>query len=216
MKNNFTKIALVDGESVRNINPLALSEYESVYYFFGALQKGFEFDVKQEERALLQPINITIIPIAKTGKNNLDFHLASYVGRLNLEIDKDVRLHVYSRDSGYDELLKFYTKQGRICKRFETYVQSQNKPTPTKTAKETKPQQKYKPNSNIKSICKELNALPIIKRPKKMETLKNFIKAHKIGKEQQFDDYIKILREHHGLKMKDEKLDYSKFKCTEK
>lgn len=214
MENNFRKIALIDGESIRNINPLVLSEYESAYYFFGAQQKGFDFDINQEERELLCPINITIIPIAKTGKNNLDFHLASYVGRLNLEANKDVRLHVYSKDSGYDELLAFYTKQGRICTRFNTYEQLS--PTKNPSQKNQPKQPKYKPSDNIKLICRELNDLSIIKRPKKWDTLKNFIKAKNIGKEQQLDNFIEILKKHHGLKMKKEKIDYSQFNCIEK
>ena len=227
MKNKFRKIALIDGESIRNMNPLVLSEYEYVYYFFGAIQKGFDFDVEQEERELLSPINMTIIPIGKTGKNNLDFHLTSYVGRLNLEADKEVRLHVYSKDSGYDGVLDFYTKQGRICTRFETYKQlSSPKNTPPsqlETIKQTKvskqqvkknqpKQPKYEPSDEIKKIYTQLKKLQANQTPKKLTTLENFIKSRLGCTAKQSTNHIKTLREHHKLEIKSNKLNYSKLK----
>lgn len=121
MINKVRKIALIDGESIRNINPLILSQYESVYYFFGAIQKGIDFDIEQNERELLTPINITMIPIAKTGKDNLDFHLSYYLGKLDLEVDEKVRFYVYAKDTGYDGLITFINKKGRICTRLDSY-----------------------------------------------------------------------------------------------
>ena len=49
------------------------------------------------------------VKISGNGKNALDFHLAYYVGELATN-DPEVYLHVISKDTGFDHLIKHLKK----------------------------------------------------------------------------------------------------------
>ena len=51
-----------------------------------------------------------------TGRNALDFHIAYYIGPLAAE-SPDARLHVISKDTGFDPLIKHLHAQGISCQR---------------------------------------------------------------------------------------------------
>jgi hypothetical protein len=60
---------------------------------------------------------VELIRIPSTGNNNLDFHLAFHLGRLDANVDPSVTFHVLSRDTGFDGLLAHIKRRGRQCKR---------------------------------------------------------------------------------------------------
>ena len=55
--------------------------------------------------------------MASTGNNNLDFHLAFYLGVHHLEAGKDVKFHVISNDKGFDGVIQHLVDMGRACER---------------------------------------------------------------------------------------------------
>ncbi|MDQ7073673.1 MAG: PIN domain-containing protein [Gammaproteobacteria bacterium] len=50
------------------------------------------------------PLDMIIIQIHTTQENNLDFHLAYYLGKYDQEANKNITFEVISNDKGYSPL----------------------------------------------------------------------------------------------------------------
>lgn len=101
---------LVDMENVvpRSFD-LPFQDSVKIVLFMGAMQAGLV-------NHILPKINqaghdFEVVHIDFTGKNSLDFHLALYIGRLVSLVKPPYRLHVVSKDHGYDALLKTISKR---------------------------------------------------------------------------------------------------------
>ena len=115
MSESNKKIALVDGENVGSLSKYSSlpPDYEIIYYFLGATQRlSPELTGKNSD--------IRVVEIAKIGKNNLDFHLAAYLGYLHKMVSPDFIFEVISKDTGFDGIISFINQNWkRKCRRMD-------------------------------------------------------------------------------------------------
>lgn len=105
--------AFVDYENVGSLKCIDLEKYDRVIIFLGAVQSKLNFtDVKADGL-----LNLTVLKLDKVGKNNLDFHIAYYLGKFDCQAEKDIKFHVISNDAGFDGLIGHLANAGRACKR---------------------------------------------------------------------------------------------------
>ena len=106
---------LVDFENVqpKNVNLLSPGPYK-IKVFVGANQAKIPFEMARALQAFGP--DAEYIQIEGHGRNALDFHIAYYIGRLAAEIP-GASLHVISKDTGFDPLLKHLKAQGIFCRR---------------------------------------------------------------------------------------------------
>ena len=146
------KWAFVDYENIGTLGKLDLSLYQRVFVFMGAKQPKLDFGETKYE----YPINIQIIQVAVSQSNNLDFHLAYYLGKTDLEAPAGVVFEVVSNDNGFSPLLSHLKKNGRQCKQLKMGNASAEK------------------NKLVQSLSSKSKE----KRPKKVASLKNHIASH--------------------------------------
>jgi hypothetical protein len=72
-------------------------------------------------------MNIQIITIAISQNNNLDFHLAYYLGKTNVEAPAGVVFEIISNDNGFSPLLCHLKKNSRQCKQLKMATASAEK-----------------------------------------------------------------------------------------
>ena len=83
------KWAFIDYENIGNLGKVNLSEYERVIVFLGAKQPKLDFtDTKYDK-----PINMVVVQLKATQANNLDFHLAYYLGKFDAQAMTRVSPH---------------------------------------------------------------------------------------------------------------------------
>ena len=106
---------LVDFENIqpKNVNLLSPGPYK-IKVFVGANQAKIPFEMARALQAFGP--DAEYIQIEGHGRNALDFHIAYYIGRLAAEIP-GASLHVISKDTGFDPLLKHLKAQGIFCRR---------------------------------------------------------------------------------------------------
>ncbi len=155
--------AFVDYENVGSLENLSISEYERVFVFCGPKNTR----IKVGELPSSTFCRIELIGLNTTGSNNLDFHLAFYVGRFHEIAEKNVEFHIVSNDSGFNGLVNHLKKIGRICKKIAT--------------KETKPKNKQEVPLSLSGeaslVVTRLKQLDGRKRPRKKVGLLNWIKS---------------------------------------
>ena len=111
MKTSLKRWAFVDYEN----QPQSLhfigqhDDYSCVLVFFGAQQK---VTVELNKSLILR-----LIRMENIGKNNLDFHLTYYLGKYDVKLDKRIAFDIFTKDTGFDHLIKFIEKQGRHYQR---------------------------------------------------------------------------------------------------
>ncbi|VEJ08929.1 PIN domain-containing protein [Actinobacillus delphinicola] len=136
--------AFVDYENVGTLDsPILKSEinwndYSKIFVYIGAKQCSFTFPEEWDDLR-----NVDFIKISDCAKNNLDFHIALDLGRLDATVDKTIEFHILSQDRGYEGICKTLTKHGRIAK---IALPPKNSPSPTaeslpKPAKTNVPEQ---------------------------------------------------------------------------
>jgi hypothetical protein len=110
-----TEFVLVDFENVqpKKVTLLSPGPYK-VKVFVGANQTKVPFEMARALQAFGP--DAEYIQIDGHGRNALDFHIAYYIGRLAAE-NPDARLHVISKDTGFDPLIKHLNAQGISCQR---------------------------------------------------------------------------------------------------
>jgi len=113
-----TNHVLVD---YQNVQPETVSELDSEVFrlmvFVGANQNKFSYELvtamqRMGERA-------QYVKIAGDGKNNLDFHIACYAGRLTA-LDPECYVHIVAKDKGYDRLIDHLVREGFHVARWES------------------------------------------------------------------------------------------------
>jgi len=136
------------------------------------------------------------IQITGSGRNALDFHIAYYLGVLTERNPKGI-FHVISKDTGYDQLIKhLQEKKIRVARRrdlFDIPCLSYKKPE----------------GEQLSAIVKTLSAKGN-SRPRKVETLKNFIKSA-FGNNleaERISDLVRDLEEQKYITLKQENVTY--------
>jgi hypothetical protein len=94
--------------------------------------------------------------VAISQNNNLDFHLAYYLGKTNVEARAGVVFEVISNDNGFSPLLSHLKKNERQCKQLKMGT----------------------PSAEKVKLVQSLSSNAMEKRPKKVVSLKNHIASH--------------------------------------
>lgn len=155
--------AFVDYENVGSLETINISGYERVFVFCGPKNTRIKIG------ALPSSVfcRIELIGINTTGSNNLDFHLAFYIGRFHEIAEKEIEFHIVSNDSGFNGLVNHLKKIGRSCKKIAT------KETNLKPKKVGLPSL----SGEASSVVARLKQLDGRKRPRKKAGLLNWIKS---------------------------------------
>lgn len=110
MKTNYV---LIDYE---NVKPKSLSVLHDssdhdfrVLLFLGTDDKKIPIELTKSMQVFGKKAEY--IQICGMGKNNLDFHIAAYLGKLSV-MDPEGCFHVISKDTGYDNLIKHLKGNG--------------------------------------------------------------------------------------------------------
>ncbi len=102
--------AFVDYEGVGRLSKLDLSRYARIVLFVGACQHKIDCNVHY-----LHPLQLTVVKIEKRQGNNLDFHLAYYLGLLDHATLSAVVFEVISNDKGFTPLVHYLQARRRVC-----------------------------------------------------------------------------------------------------
>jgi hypothetical protein len=109
LPNNFV---LVDFE---NIQPASLSGLLGgafkVLIFVGASQARGRISFELSRSVQQLGANAEYVPIARSGPNAIDMHIAYYIGAL-LEKERNAGIHIISGDTDFDPLIEFLRAKG--------------------------------------------------------------------------------------------------------
>ncbi|WP_049722380.1 PIN domain-containing protein [Gilvimarinus polysaccharolyticus] len=146
------KWAFVDYENIGSLGKVDLSSYARVIVFLGAKQPKLDFTDTKYDR----PINLVVIQLKAVQANNLDFHLAYYLGKFDSEAPAGVAFDVISNDGGFSPLIGHIKTSGRACKQVKI----------ANTSLDTQ------------KLIDSLMVRPKDKRPQKVISLRNHIASH--------------------------------------
>lgn len=111
----FKTIVLVDYENIKAHIQCELMPKHTKFIILGGRLSSLPFEMLHE--TLRYPHQLKWIKTEGSGHNNLDFHLAYFLGRCHTEYEKSIRLVVLSSDKGFDNLIRFINLEGRHCER---------------------------------------------------------------------------------------------------
>lgn len=172
------KWAFIDLENIGNLADIELTTYDKIVIFIGAKQHRLDFGSKKYD----SPLNLTVIQIKATQANNLDFHLAYYLGKYDSETANDICFDLISNDNGFTPLVAHIKANGRLCVQVKSTKAVVKAATPinTKTQNQIKPPAKpvIKTTANTTKLVDSLLARPKEKRPQKVVSLRNHIASH--------------------------------------
>jgi hypothetical protein len=177
----YKSVVFVDFENIQKIDNALLDSKTKIIVMVGLDQdnKAFEF-----AKNLFNNISsIELIKVNGRGPNALDIFIAFYIGRY-FENIKESEIIICSKDSDYDQLIKHVDGYGISIKRIGLVEEIKKKIVEIK-----EPKQKKKEKESLKTI--ETNDTKIVieylqkqtksqkgNRPKKIETLENYLYAH--------------------------------------
>lgn len=150
----------VDYENTGSLEAVDLGKYQRVFVFLGPKNTK----LKLGEVSGGGFCTLEIISLNTMGPNNLDFHMAFYLGRWHETADKLVEFHIITNDAGFNGLVNHLKGLGRKCKR-----------VPTKQVEKTKALPQLSPCSTL--IVERLGPMDGRKRPRKKAKLINWIKS---------------------------------------
>ncbi|EQC1412779.1 PIN domain-containing protein [Providencia rettgeri] len=105
-----TQWAFIDLENVPHLESIAFEQYQQVFIFAGPKQANFKLPVQTNARYILN-----IIKVSQVSQNNVDFHLAWYLGQAHEQADKTCHFTVFSNDKGFAPLVSTIKQLGRSC-----------------------------------------------------------------------------------------------------
>lgn len=149
--------AFVDFENIGSMRDIAIEKYDVIYIFIGAKQAEISLFPQKSEKF----VAIRMLKINDSSRDNLDFHLSYYLGKLDAVAKKEISFTVISNDGGFDNLIKHVAALGRKCKRLK--VETTEKLV-------------------LKKVVASLMERGDNQLPKSEQALKNYIKSH-LGKE---------------------------------
>ncbi|MGC6404857.1 PIN domain-containing protein [Bisgaard Taxon 45] len=123
------KYAFIDYENIHSLDNINLNEYEKIYLFLGAQQQSITLSEKFNDQIIIH-----LITIKDVAKNNLDFHLAYFLGKFDQEVDKNIHFDVISKDKGYQGVCDYIQNQkaARQCKLISLTLENTEKNTEKK------------------------------------------------------------------------------------
>lgn len=202
------KYAFIDYENINSLDGLSLQEYDRIFLFIGASQN--QMDIRLSEK-FNDEIHLTLITVKDIAKNNVDFHLTYYLGKLDVTTDKNIEFHILSQDKGYDGICYFmqHQKEPRIC--FRKSVTSEIQPaTPSVNNAE-----KEKINQAVSEYKAFIAKIKKQNLPNKLASLKNSIHnqsclrpMNKTEAESILLKVIHKLQQEKALKITDNKVSY--------
>ncbi|HEH9746770.1 TPA: hypothetical protein SIC62_001969 [Pasteurella multocida] len=140
------KYAFIDYENIHSLDNTNLNEYKKIYLFLGAQQQSISLSEKFNDL-----LNISLVTIKKVAKNNLDFHIAYFLGKVDQQVDKQINFDVISKDKGYQGICDYIQnqKESRKCKLIDISLDKTEKNLPTVTEdKSEKPEQEIEKYTN--------------------------------------------------------------------
>ncbi len=114
-------------------------------------------------------IPLKLIKIEGTGRNNLDFHLIYHLGKCQVTAGELVEFVIFSKDAGWDHLIKFIQKEGRVCRRI-----AEVKTVPKRTVPKRVPNTNSLP-AEVQPVISKLLKIHPDKRPKRLDKLTNHL-----------------------------------------
>lgn len=146
------KWAFIDYENIGCLSKVELSVYAKVILFVGAKQPKIDLGNKKYDK----PIDMLMVQLKASQANNLDFHLAYYLGKFDSEAPTAVEFEIISNDNGYSPLITHIKVNGRACKQVKVSngVELKNK------------------------LIESLVSRPKERRPQKVTSLRNHIASH--------------------------------------
>ncbi len=153
--------AFVDYENTGSLEGVDYQTYERIFVFCGPKNSK----IKLGNAEFSEFLSIEIIKLKTMGSDNLDFHIAYYLGKFSEIANQDVEFHIITKDNGFNGLVNHIKKTGRKCK---------------KLALKSKPKKKSKTSSVALSPCAKLAITRLTsidgrKRPRKKDKLENWI-----------------------------------------
>lgn len=203
------KYAFIDYENLNSLDGLALQEYDRLFLFVGASNNQTEIRLTEK---FSDEINITLIKIKSVAKNNVDFHIAYYLGKLDEQADKNVEFYILSNDQGYDGICDFiqHKKQGRVCQRKGVKLEKQ-------PIAQTNNTEEIKSTHLFQKYVQYLQQMKSKDLPVKLKSLKNHIhnylglvNMNKNEAEKIVTKTIEKLKAEKWVKIDDNKVSYPK------
>lgn len=149
----------VDYENIGSLKGINFGTYQKLFIFCGPKNPN----IKLGEQVIDEFINIQIIKLKTNGANNLDFHIAYYLGKFSLTASNEVEFHVISKDNGFNGLVSHIKKTGRLCKKI--------------TLKNEKKAQPVKLSPCAELTIERLSHIDGRKRPRKEQKLLNWVES---------------------------------------
>ena len=149
----------VDYENIGSLKGVEFGKYQKLFIFCGPKNPN----IKLGNAVINEFIKIEIIKLKTNGANNLDFHMAYYLGKFSQTAPQDVQFHVISKDNVFIGLVSHIKKTGRVCQK-------------------NTPKVEEKPKAVKLSPCAELTVERLSnidgrKRPRKEQQLVNWIES---------------------------------------
>lgn len=201
------KYAFIDYENLHSLDGLNLVEYERIFLFVGATNKCINLTEKFSDE-----IHITLITVKEIGKNNVDFHIAYYLGKLDTIVDKRIEFYILSNDQGYNGICQFISQQNnkRVCLRIEN-----NKPEEQTVENIPEPQKIDKVTQAVNEYIAYIKQTTKRHLPAKLSTLQNDIHNrtclkpfNKQNEQSTIANVIQQLAHHQFIKIIDSKVNY--------
>jgi len=161
------KWAFIDYENVGTLDGINFDQYKRILIFCGP--KNTKLNLGSTVTSNL--INLEIIKLKTTGANNLDFHIAYYLGIFAKEAESNIEFHIITKDNGYNGLISHIKQTGRECKKIT--IAPKVKPPPK--AKTTKKEVNLSTCAQL--AIKRLKVIDGRKRPRKQDKLENWINS---------------------------------------
>ena len=152
--------AFVDYENTGTLEGLEFDTYQRIFVFCGPKNTR----IKIGEASFSDFLSIEIVKLKTTGADNLDFHIAYYLGKFSETSDQNIEFHVISKDNGFNGLIKYIKDSGRICKKVQL---------PQRVVQ--KPVKHIALSPCAKLAVDRLKQIDGRKRPRKKEKLQNWI-----------------------------------------
>ncbi|WP_455647916.1 PIN domain-containing protein [Lonepinella koalarum] len=178
------KYAFIDYENINSLDYLNLTQYEKIFLFIGANQTSIRLAEKYTV-----PLNIVVITVDKIADNNLDFHIAYYLGKCDHSVDKMIQFDIISNDKGYLGICDYIHK---LTTRHCQLIRPQDESKAQNTLESTNNQNKLESKENVKlsqsisdkimerafkSVIHFLTQSEERHLPKKKQTLYNYISS---------------------------------------
>ncbi len=112
---SYLRYLLVDFENVPTTDLETFLPGTKALVFVGQQQSKLPTELVKRTQKLGE--SLEWITITGQGKNALDFHIAYYLGKLQAAAEPGAEFIIFSKDTGFDPLVKHITDSGSLCKR---------------------------------------------------------------------------------------------------